>query len=134
MFGAMRSSQRRRDNSNRSSSPMSRSEKNGFVAVFCILFILGGVLLSDFIALTTQHVNSAVINKEYLPPSHGQTSTGASYGVSEKWQLSVEINEEAAKIYVAHEFYDQVHRGDILKVSYTRSRIFHEIKIVSVTR
>lgn len=134
MFGQMRSSHRRRYEDSRPSSPMSRSEKKGFAVVFCVLFLLLGVLLSDFSALPTQYIDSAVVNKEYLPPSHGITSTGASYGRSEKWQLSLDIRGYPTEAQVPYEFYDQVQIGDILKVSYTRSRIFHEIEIVSVSR
>lgn len=134
MFGQTRSSRRRRYGDSRPSSPMSRSEKKGFVIVFCALFLLFGVLLLDFIALPDQSIDSAVVNKNYLPPSRGRTSTSASWPISEKWQLSFDVCGKSAEIQVSHEFYDQVHVGDTLKIVYTRSRIFHEIEIVSVSR
>ncbi len=134
MFGQMRSSRRRRSGDTRPSSPMSRSEKIVFTIVFCLLLTLFGILFSDFVALPTQYVNRAVIDKKYSPHSQGQTPTGASYGISEKWQLLFDIHGYPSEIKVTHEFYDQVRVGDIFKVTYTRSRIFHEIKITLLNR
>ena len=130
----MRSSRRRKYEGDKPSSPMSRSEKKRFVIAFCILFILGMTLLSDFVALPAQHIDSAVIDKEHLEPHRGHTSTGASFLVPEKWQLSFNIKDQSSEIQVFKEFYDQTHVGDILKVSYTKSRIFREIEIISVDR
>ena len=135
MFGQMRSSRDQGREDDKPSPPMSRSQKIGFAVTLGILLALLGILYIDsFVLPPAVHTIETVISKEHLSASQGQTSTGFVYDVPEKWQLSFYMYEDVVNADVGSEFYDHVHVDDTLKVAYIRSRIFHRINIVLISK
>jgi hypothetical protein len=136
MFGAIRGGRERRrriyeDIETDSSLDISARD---ILKLISVVLLLVSLSLYNCFDLPSQRLSMRYVEKRYIPAHRGITSTGASYLVDDRWEMSFYIGYQPARVEVSHEFYDQIKEGDILNVFYTKSRILGNIDIISVGR